>query len=117
VRARALEYLDALTLDSKVPGLRKALGVVADDLEAREKAQRLHAELGAVAQDERAALTELVRNGDETLAAIAAYFALEFDDQAFAPEIARLTENSSGSLFDGQWAELLGSRREVSLVK
>jgi hypothetical protein len=94
VRANALEFLDALSLDPDAPaGAREMLHLIADDLPPAERVARAApwlprsngGELGASGY--QPSLRALLREKDASLAALAAYHALELDEAGLRDEV------------------------------
>lgn len=88
LRAKALEYLDALTLDAEVREIRDLLRVVADELADEERVERSRAALERTPVDLDAALTLLLKDRDPALVGITAHFVLDY-----GPEELRLDVN------------------------
>ncbi|NJK89961.1 MAG: HEAT repeat domain-containing protein [Myxococcales bacterium] len=114
MRAKALEYIDALTLASSVPSNRELIRIVGDDLSPRE---RLHlAELHDIEppEDYRATLLELIREPSVSIAGLAAYHALELGEPGLREEVTIISEERSlgGSL--RSFIELMTARRKES---
>lgn len=74
IRAQALEFLDALTLDAQVPEIRELLRLSADDLPWPERARRAAPFIGPGPRSAAAALEALVKDSDPTLASIAEHY-------------------------------------------
>jgi hypothetical protein len=79
VRGTAQEFLDALALECG-ERTRALLRLAADDLDPRERARRAQVHVGAPPQSVAEALLPLLDDGDESLAALAAYHALTLGD-------------------------------------
>jgi AAA family ATP:ADP antiporter len=109
VHAQALEYLDALTLDAKVGGVRQLLGVVVDDLSVPERVRRMKTVLPAIAPDERGALAQLVQEPDRIVAAISAYYAAERGWPDLAQSARALVYSPSRAALEEKLARLLGT--------
>ena len=77
VRAQALEYLDALTLDAQVPSTRELLRLVADDLPMSDRIVRAAPFVRGAPTNEKQALARLLRDSDTALANLAGYHALQ----------------------------------------
>lgn len=91
-RSNALEFLDALTLGERGHDAREAralLELVVDDLPPREKLERASAHIPHPPPDAEAALAVLVRAGDPSLAALAAFHAKERGLPRLVEEAAR----------------------------
>ncbi len=92
VRAQALEYLDALTLDAAVPAIRDLLRIVVDDLSPAERVQRAAAFLPAPPRDAEAALSILLHENDSALANLAGYHALQLGLKTLRQSVITATE-------------------------
>jgi AAA family ATP:ADP antiporter len=108
-RAHALEFLDALTLPSRRreegfdPGTRELFRLVADDLSPEDRVARAAAYLPTRPATYEEAVSALLREKDESLAALAAYHALEMGHGGLRERVAeayraRPTLSLEGSL-------------------
>ncbi len=77
IRAQALEYLDALTLDAQVPSIRDLLRIVVDDLSTEERILRAVVFVPDPPKSAEVALSVLLRERDTALANLAGYHALQ----------------------------------------
>jgi len=114
VRAKALEYIDALTLASTVPENRELLRIIGDDLAAADRLDR-SMDLTAVAvHDYRSTLSLLIREPDDSLAGLAAYHALELGEPELEHDVKTVSEERAryGSL--RSFIELLAARQETT---
>jgi HEAT repeat protein len=93
VRANALEFLDVLTGDEAGSqarrDIRALLRIVADDLSAAERVVRAAAFVPAPPTKYSATLGALIRDPDESVAALAAYHALELDIDELRDQVAQ----------------------------
>ena len=92
LRAQALEYLDALTLDASVSGVRDLLRLIVDDLPDPERVARASAFLPDPPTGYHEALSRLVRDPDDALASIAAYHALMLKASGLTSDIISVSE-------------------------
>jgi HEAT repeat protein len=116
VRAKALEYIDALTLASTVPENRELLRVIGDDLDAADRLERSREITDVAIDDYQATLSRLIREPDESLAGLAAYHALELGEPALREDVVTVSEERSrgGSL--RSFIELMAAREEAKGV-
>jgi AAA family ATP:ADP antiporter len=96
-KAHALEFLDALTLDAKVPEIRTLLRLIVDDLPWQERLQRAAGYIDIIPKSEQEALDLLALEDDVAVAAIAQSYrrTLEQPDQTL--ELTLTEEVSSGT--------------------
>lgn len=113
VRARALEYIEALTLASKAPQHREVLRLVGDDLEPEERLRRASPFLERVPKTGDEALSTLIREPDEAVASLAAYHALERGDEALRKDVAAVSEHRSLGSSLQSFLELKAAREET----
>ena len=92
LRAQALEYLDALTVDASVSEVRALLRLVADDLPDNERVARAAPFLRRRIVRYHEALSQLVRDPDEALASIAAYHALLLNTTGLTDDVLMVSE-------------------------
>lgn len=90
LRAQALEYLDALTLNATVPEIRTLFRLIVDDLPAAERVARSSAFLPDPPQGYHEALSRLLRDPDDALASIAAYHALMLRQEGLTSDVISL---------------------------
>jgi len=94
-RAEALEFLDALILTrpgEQMERNRELLRLVVDELSAPERVARAASFIPAPPRDHDEAIASLLRDGDESLAALAAYHALETGGEKLRQEVAAALE-------------------------
>jgi CRP-like cAMP-binding protein len=100
-RAHALEFLDVLTTthagDAVGREVRELFLVVADDLTPAERVARASRFLPARPMTHAEALTSLIADEDESLAAFAAYHALEYGTTELEHEVASALTGVRGS--------------------
>ena len=92
LRAQALEYLDALTLDATVPEVRTLVRIVVDDLPDEERVNRAAAVLLDPPRGYHEALSRLLRDPDDAVASIAAYHALMLKQSGLTSDVLSVTE-------------------------
>ncbi|MEM7674620.1 MAG: hypothetical protein AAF449_01315 [Myxococcota bacterium] len=92
LRAQALEYLDALTLDATVSEIRTLLRLIVDDLPDDERIQRAAAFLPDPPRGYHEALSRLLRDPDDAVASIAAYHALMLRASGLTSDVLSLSE-------------------------
>jgi AAA family ATP:ADP antiporter len=68
-RARALEYIDTLTLDTS-PRIRRLFNVIVDDLSLTQALSRVGADIGPLPQDVQGTIDALRADGDVAVAAL-----------------------------------------------
>jgi AAA family ATP:ADP antiporter len=116
VRAKALEYLDALTLASSVPENRELLRIIGDDLDARERLDRSMDITQVSVEGYLPTLSLLIRERDESVAGLAAYHALELGEPSLSQDVELVSEERSlgGSL--RSFIELMAAREAAGVV-
>ena len=92
LRAQALEYLDALTLDASVSEIRTMLRIVADDLPDTERIERAAFVLPDPPRGYHEALSRLLRDADDAVASIAAYHALMLKQSGLTSDVISVSE-------------------------
>ncbi len=100
VRARALEFIDTLTLQSGIPRIRRLFSIVVDELPRIEALRRASTELPDLPTSTEAALEILIESTDVTLSTLAAYHVMERRVSALADRVEGLVERSEAPLFD-----------------
>ncbi len=116
MRAKALEYIDALTLTSAVTSIRELLRIIGDDLPVGERLRRAEPYLSDRIEDWRSALGRLIREPDEALAGLAAYFALELGERDLREEVATVSQERSTTGTLSSFIELMAATEEPSGV-
>jgi AAA family ATP:ADP antiporter len=116
VRAKALEYLDALTLASTVPENRELLRIIGDDLNAGDRLERSMDITQLTVASYLDTLSLLIRESDESVAGLAAYHALELGVPELSEDVALVSEERSlgGSL--RSFIELMAAREAHGVV-
>jgi HEAT repeat protein len=116
VRAKALEYIDALTLGASLPEIRTLLRIIGDDLPPEERLQRALPHLDDPPADWRTSLAKLLREPDDAVSGLAAYFALELGEEDLKEEVATVSQERSqtGALIS--FIELMAATEEPTGV-
>ncbi len=116
IRAQALEYVEALTLSSSVPQNRDLIRIIGDDLDDAEKVERASSFLPDPPTNAQDSLRILVREPEEALAGLAAYYALELGEQPLTKEVETVSKERrlGGSL--RSFVELMRARSAATSV-
>jgi AAA family ATP:ADP antiporter len=88
-RANASEFLDVLLARRDQAPLRELLGIVVDNLSDVERVERAASRVPLVAQTHDQALTILIEDRDDTLAALAAHYAESLGSAGLHDAVAR----------------------------
>ncbi len=100
VRARALEFVDTLTLQSGIARIRRLFGLLLDELPRDEVLRRARDELTELPQGAEAALLALLESTDATLATLAAYHVMERRVSALTDRVDGLVNRAESPLLD-----------------
>ena len=92
LRAQALEYLDALTLDVNMTDIRDLVRLIADDLPDTDRVARASAFLPDPPAGYHEALSRLLRDPDDAVASIAAYHALMLRQSGLTSDVLSVSE-------------------------